>query len=599
MGEFDVHGELAWVGIQHPAFQMHFEKRPQIFEQVRAGRDVHSQFDFACPLLAIRFRPQMATVDQIRAAFPTLASLPESVAFPGPVHQTEYLSGGVLRTWEGARHNVISPVCLLNGEEAEPALIGTTPEMDPQAALAVLGEAVRAYDLGRGKWPTMSVRQRIKHVEDFGVRMKEKRAEVVKFIMWEIGKSREDAQKEFDRTVDYVRDTIQALKELDRTSSRFEIEQGIIGQIRRCPLGVVLCMGPYNYPLNETFATLIPALVMGNTCILKPPKLGVLLYRPLLEAFRDAFPPGVVNTVYGQGNTIISPMLETGSIDVLAFIGSSRVADTLKKAHPHPHKMRSVLGLGAKNPAIVLKDADLDSAMPEAVSGALSYNGQRCTALKIFYVHADIHNEFVARMSKSISELKFGMPWTEGVKLTPLPVPGKAEYLDELIKDAVSKGAVVANPEGGTFYKTFFYPALLTGVNESMRIYHEEQFGPVVPVVQYTDLDQAMNYVYNSHYGQQLSIFGSDPAVIAGMIDPLVNQVSRVNLNSQCQRGPDMFPFTGRKGSAEGTLSVTDALRAFSIRSLFAAKDSAQNKAIIETILRDDTSNFVSTDFLF
>lgn len=521
------------------------------------------------------------------------------MAFAAPVHQTEYLSGGTLRIWEGAKHDVLSPVCIADGEDLAQALIGTTPSMGKEEALAVLAEAVRAYDFGRGMWPTMSVRQRIKHVEDFGVRMKEKRSEVVKFIMWEIGKSKEDAEKEFDRTVDYVRDTIQALKELDRTSSRFEIEQGIIGQIRRCPLGVVLCMGPYNYPLNETFATLIPALVMGNTCILKPPKLGVLLYRPLLEAFRDAFPPGVVNTVYGQGDVIIAPMLETGNIDVLAFIGSSRVADTLKKAHPHPHKMRSVLGLGAKNPAIFLKDADLDTAVPEAVSGALSYNGQRCTALKIFFVHADIHDEFVSRMSEKISALKFGMPWTEGVKLTPLPVPGKAEYLDGLIKDAVSKGAVVANPEGGTFHKTFFFPALVTGVNESMRMYHEEQFGPVVPVVKYTDLDQAMNYVYNSHYGQQLSIFGSDPAVIAKMIDPLVNQVSRVNLNSQCQRGPDTFPFTGRKGSAEGTLSVTDALRAFSIRSLFAARDSAQNKSIIETILRDDTSNFVSTDFLF
>lgn len=541
----------------------------------------------------------MATVDQIRSCFPNPASIPEAFAFSEAVQQTEYLSGGELRTSAGAVHNVLSPVCVPEGEGHAQALLGTTPNLGKEEALAVLAEAVKAYDLGRGKWPTMSVRQRIKHVEEFAVRMKAKRADVVKFIMWEIGKSKEDSEKEFDRTVDYIRDTIQALKELDRTSSRFEIEQGIIGQIRRCPLGVVLCMGPYNYPLNETFATLIPALVMGNTCILKPPKLGVLLYRPLLEAFRDSFPAGVVNTVYGQGDTVIPPLLESGQIDVLAFIGSSRVADTLKKAHPHPHKLRSVLGLGAKNPAIVLKDADLETTVSEAVSGALSYNGQRCTALKIFFVHEDIHDEFVKRMSEKISALKFGMPWEDGVKITPLPVAGKSEYLDTLVKDALEKGAAVANPEGGSYYKTFFFPALVTGVTDSMRIYHEEQFGPVVPVVKYKSLDEPMNYVYNSHYGQQLSIFGRDPAVIARMVDPLVNQVSRVNLNSQCQRGPDAFPFTGRKGSAEGTLSVTDALRAFSIRSLFAAKDSAQNKEIIETILRDDTSNFVSTDFLF
>lgn len=541
----------------------------------------------------------MTFEEQLRSVFPDLSGIPEKDRFPGPVEQTEYLISGELKTWPGPFQDIHSPVCVKAGDSHESYRIGHAPKMTREAALEALEAAVSAYDLGRGEWPTMSVAHRIKHIEDFAVRMKATREQVVKFIMWEIAKSREDAEKEFDRTVDYIRDTIQALKELDRNSSRFLIEQGIIGQVRRSPLGVVLCMGPYNYPLNETFATLIPALVMGNTCVFKPPKLGILLYRPLLEAFRDSLPKGVINTVYGSGEEIVPPIMESGKIDVIAFIGSARVADTLKKAHPHPHKLRSVLGLGAKNPAIVLKDADLDTTIPEAVTGALSYNGQRCTALKIFFVHEDIAETFATRLSEKIAQLTFGMPWSAGTKLTPLPVPGKSEYLDGLVKDAQSKGARVMNANGGAFYKTFFYPAVLFPVNDSMRAYHEEQFGPVIPIVPYSNLDDAMNYVYNSHYGQQLSIFGSDPAVIAKMVDPLVNQVCRVNLNSQCQRGPDTFPFTGRKGSAEGTLSVSDALRSFSIRSLFAAKESAQNKAIIETILRDDTSSFISTDFLF
>ena len=110
--------------------------------------------------------------------------------------------------------------------------------------------------------------------------------------MWEIGKSLADSEKEFDRTVEYIRATIEALKEQDNANSRFIVVEGTIGQIRRTPLGVVLCMGPYNYPLNETFATLIPALIMGNTMVFKPPRYGVLLFEPLLEAFRDAFPAG-------------------------------------------------------------------------------------------------------------------------------------------------------------------------------------------------------------------------------------------------------------------------------------------------------------------
>ena len=236
-------------------------------------------------------------------------------------------------------------------------------------ALETLDAACRAYDHGRGKWPTMSVEERIAHVADFAYRMKEQREEVVRLLMWEIGKTLPDAEKEFDRTVDYIRDTIDALKDLDRVSSRFVIEQGVIGQIRRAPLGVVLCMGPFNYPLNETFTTLIPALIMGNTVIFKPPKLGVLLHQPLLEAFRDSFPKGVFNTVYGKGQTVIAPLMQSGKLDVLAFIGSSRVADILKQQHPKPHRLRCVLGLEAKNAGIVLRDADLDLAVKECALG--------------------------------------------------------------------------------------------------------------------------------------------------------------------------------------------------------------------------------------
>src|SRR5208283_3835628 len=132
--------------------------------------------------------------------------------------------------------------------------------------------------------------RRIEHMHTFVKKMKDKRDEVVNWLMWEIGKNLGDSRKEFDRTIDYIVDTIDAYKNLDRESSRLRKEGGIYAQIRRGPLGVVLCMGPYNYPLNETFTTLIPALLMGNAVIFKPAKLGVLMISPLLEAFRDSFP---------------------------------------------------------------------------------------------------------------------------------------------------------------------------------------------------------------------------------------------------------------------------------------------------------------------
>jgi glyceraldehyde-3-phosphate dehydrogenase (NADP+) len=357
-------------------------------------------------------------------------------------------------------------------------------------------------------------------------------------------------------------------------------------------------MGPFNYPLNETFTTLIPALIMGNAVIFKPPKLGVLLHRPLLEAFRDSFPKGVVNTVYGEGQEVIGPLMKSGKIDVLAFIGSSRVADILKQQHPKPHRLRCVLGLGAKNAGIVLKDADLDHAVKESALGALSYNGQRCTALKILFVHEQIVDQFIAKFNDTVGKLIGGMPWDTGAQITPLPEPNKTKYLQELIDDACTKGASLVNENGGAVNHTYMSPAVVYPVEPGMRLYSEEQFGPVVPIVKFTDIDEPMNYVTHSDYGQQVSLFGNDAELIADLIDPLVNQVCRVNINSQCQRGPDTFPFTGRKDSAEGTLSVSDALRVFTIRTLVAAKETEANRRIIKSIVTKRRSRFLSTDFI-
>jgi glyceraldehyde-3-phosphate dehydrogenase (NADP+) len=144
-----------------------------------------------------------------------------------------------------------------------------------------------------------------------------------------------------------------------------------------------------------------------------------------------------------------------------------------------------------------------------------------------------------------------------------------------------------------------FSPALLYPVNSKMRIYHEEQFGPIIPIVSFDDINIPIDYVTELQYGQQVSLFGTDPEVISNIIDPLVNQVYRINLNSQCQRGPDTFPFTGRKDSAEGTLSISDALRVFSIRTLVAGKEIDLNRELISKIIKQRKSNFLSTDFIF
>jgi glyceraldehyde-3-phosphate dehydrogenase (NADP+) len=292
-------------------------------------------------------------------------------------------------------------------------------------------------------------------------------------------------------------------------------------------------------------------------------------------------------------------LMETGKIDVFAFIGTNKGANDLKKLHPKPHRLKSILGLDAKNPAIVLSDADLDNAVAECLSGSLSFNGQRCTALKILFVHKSIVDVFMEKFLAEVKKLKPGMPWDAGVGLTPLPEPGKTDYLKGLVDNAKANGAKVINENGGEILQSFFYPAVLYPVNEKMNIYHEEQFGPIIPIVPFEKDEEAIQYVLNSNFGQQVSLFGKDSKRLAQMMDAFVNQVGRINLNAQCQRGPDTFPFTGRKDSAEGTLSIADALRVFSIRTIVATKGTDENKQIMNNIIRNRESAFLSTDYIF
>lgn len=523
-------------------------------------------------------------------------NIPEQFQIKSLIHQNSYLVDGELKSWSGESSEVYSTIS--STETYKPTLLGTIPTLGEKEALEALDAAVNAYDKGQGLWPTMKVKDRIDCMEKFVTQMKTKREEIVKLLMWEIGKTLPDSEKEFDRTVDYIYDTIEEYKQLDRDNAKFEKNDGVYAHIRRGPLGVVLCLGPYNYPLNETFALLIPALIMGNTVIFKPAKYGVLLISPLLEAFQSSFPKGAVNILYGRGRTVATPIMESGKVDVLALIGNSKSANALQNQHPKSNRLRLVLGLEAKNPAIVLPDADLDLAIDECIAGTTSFNGQRCTALKIVYVHEDIVDEFNKRFSARVDALKFGNPWENGVKLTPLPESDKPQYIQELIDDALEKGAKILNKKGGETTDNYIFPAVLYPVNKEMRVFQEEQFGPVIPVLSFKDINEPLDDMAESNYGQQVSLFGSDIITLAPLIDTLVNLVCRVNLNSSCQRGPDVYPFTGRKDSAVATLSVHDALRSFSIRTFVASKDNTYNNAILKNLLDSKASNFMSTDYI-
>ncbi len=513
----------------------------------------------------------MTPSPQLSDLFPTAGSLPADFAEVLGRDAPFWLEGGELRAWSGPREEVFSPVLERTGGALAPIRLGSVPALGEQEAMQALASAGAAYGDGNGHWPSLPAEERIRALEHFADLIAPLRESVARLIAWEVGKSLSGSLAEFDRTLECLRETAQEARELASEWDRERARGGILARVGRRPLGVALCLGPFNYPFNETLATLAPALVMGNTAVLKAPRIGRLCLAAILEPLRQAFPPGVVNVIFG-GPELASRLMATGRVDVLAFIGTSRAAAALAGAHPRPHRLRQVLGLEAKNAAIVLPDADLDLAVAECLRGALAFNGQRCTALKMLWVARELEQEFLERLARGVRGLRLGMPWAPGVDITPLPEPERPAYLSELVADALARGARLLTPGGGESCGTLFAPALLGGVTPDMRIAREEQFGPVVPVAAFDDIDEPLAAIAGSDHGQQASLFGSDPDALERVADRLSRLVCRVNLNCKCQRGPDDLPFAGRKDSALGDMSTPAALRAFSIEYVLAKR---------------------------
>ena len=288
--------------------------------------------------------------------------------------------------------------------------------------------------------------------------------------MWEIGKSLEESRAEIDRTIEYVMLTTEALREMCKEASSPQTGD-IVARISAAPLGVALVMGPFNNPVYETYTMLIPALLMGNTAVVKVPKFGVIPHQVLFRSLADCFPPGVVNFIYGgdSGPDNAGALMKTGHVDVFSFIGSSAGAAALMSQHPRRLRLRPILSLGAKNAALVTAQADMETAVRECVLGSLAFNGQRCTALKILFVHESIADRFLSEFCRSVDALSVGMPWNKGVRITPLPELERVAMMAAYVDDALRRGATVANG-GGEHFGTLFRPAVIYPVARTAKV---------------------------------------------------------------------------------------------------------------------------------
>lgn len=391
----------------------------------------------------------------------------------------------------------------------------------------------------------------------------ERKEELAQILMMEICKDKKSCLSEVSRTADFLRFTADAAKSIEGQSIPSDSFPGFnkrkISVVTREPLGVVLAISPFNYPVNLAASKIGPALMAGNSVVFKPASQGALCGLFLAEIFKDAgVPAGVVNTITGKGSVIGDYCVTHKDVDFVNFTGSTEIGRRISKIT----EMKPLLmELGGKDAAIVLEDADLDLAASNIVGGAFSYSGQRCTAVKRVLVMENVADALVEKIVAKMQKLKVGSPLDiVDAEVVPLIDTKAADFVESLMKDAEQNGAKVVF--GGKREGNLIYPTLYDNVTTDMKLAWEEPFGPILPIIRIKSREEAIQIANASEYGLQSSVFTQDINEAFYVAKRL--EVGTVQVNNKTERGPDHFPFLGVKSSGMGTQGIRYSIESMS-----------------------------------
>lgn len=440
--------------------------------------------------------------------------------------------------------------------------LGSVPAMSREEVDAVYGAARQAL----AGWRALSYVERaafLHKAADILVRDAEK---IGAILSKEVAKGRKAAVSEVIRTAEIINyaaeEGLRMEGEVLEGGSFEAASKKKIAIVRREPVGLVLAISPFNYPVNLAGSKIAPALIAGNVVALKPPTQGSISGLLLAEAFAEAgIPAGVFNTITGRGSVIGDYIVEHEAVNFINFTGSTPIGERIGKLAG----MRPImLELGGKDSAIVLEDADLDLAAKNIVAGAFGYSGQRCTAVKRVLVMESVADDLVEKIRDKVLQLTIGNP-EDNADITPLIDTSAADFVEGLIKDAVDKGATAHTDikrEGN-----LICPILFDHVTTDMRLAWEEPFGPVLPIIRVASVEEAIKISNESDYGLQASIFTTNFPQAFGIAEQL--EVGTVHINNKTQRGTDNFPFLGAKKSGAGVQGVKYSIEAMtSVKSV-------------------------------
>ncbi|VKT82716.1 NADP-dependent glyceraldehyde-3-phosphate dehydrogenase [Streptococcus pneumoniae] len=433
--------------------------------------------------------------------------------------------------------------------------LGTVPAMTQTEA----DEAMQAARAALPAWRALSAIERAAYLHKTAAILERDKEEIGTILAKEVAKGIKAAIGEVVRTADLIR--YAAEEGLRITGQAMEgggfeaASKNKLAVVRREPVGIVLAIAPFNYPVNLSASKIAPALIAGNVVMFKPPTQGSISGLLLAKAFEEAgIPAGVFNTITGCGSEIGDYIIEHKEVNFINFTGSTPIGERIGRLAG----MRPImLELGGKDAALVLEDADLEHAAKQIVAGAFSYSGQRCTAIKRVIVLESVADKLATLLQEEVSKLTVGDPF-DNADITPVIDNASADFIWGLIEDAQEKEAQALTPikrEGN-----LLWPVLFDQVTKDMKVAWEEPFGPVLPIIRVASVEEAIAFANESEFGLQSSVFTNDFKKAFEIAEKL--EVGTVHINNKTQRGPDNFPFLGVKGSGAGVQGIKYSIEA-------------------------------------
>ena len=383
-------------------------------------------------------------------------------------------------------------------------------------------------------------------------KLREKRQEFAELLTLEVGKPINESLVEVDRSIETLKLAAEEAKRIYGESVPLDAGlngKGFFAFTQRMPLGVVVAIAPFNYPLNLTIHKIAPAIACKNTVIVKPPSEAPLTVMKFCELLNEEFPDGVVNVVTGYGSEVGDYLVTSADVDKVSFTGS--VPTGLMISQKAGMK-KVTLELGGNDPMIVLKDADIDKAIKGVINGAFLNAGQVCMGAKRIIIDESIADEFVQKLVVATEKLVMGNPQDSKTTLGTLISKKAAIQVEQAVNDAVEKGAKILT--GGNREDAFYEATVIDNVSPDMDLVQNETFGPIAPIIRVKNLDEAIEIANDTEYGLQAGVFTND--YYAAMRCANEIEAGTVFVNKQSTFRTDNMPFGGFKNSGIGKEGV-------------------------------------------